>query len=312
VETYDLYMGKLAGLVEEIRQRGVQVREFDVSGDPSRLIAELPLRVGPGAQPSIILRAETYAELGKPSAGSSAFVMWTSEPSLVRDGRVTLVGPDIQEPASGALPLGQVLIVGGRKLGKQEQPLLEQRQYLSNLLEGYMVKSSPGRIWARVAKRAAARGFDFEMLGKALIAIYKTELPKIESAEVLFVTSGKQEIQQLEAIAAQVRLLGKAFHRDALRERGHEIIDCAMGTDCASCAVKPDCDDIRDIVKIRKRRDRKRGAWTTRRKGRRAAGDLERHDGIEGHDTIESREEIGEKSREKSCEKGREESREEG
>ncbi len=265
VETYDLYMKKLAGLVEEIRQRGASVREFDVSGDPQSLIDELPLRVGPGAQKGIILRGDTYAELGKPSAGSSAFVMWTRDPSLVRDGRVTLIGPDMDEAGSQSLPLGQILIVGGCELGKAEQPVLEQKQHLSNLLEGYMVKSSPGRVWARVSKEAAARGFDFEMLGKALIAIYKMELPKIESAEVLFVTSGKEEIGQLAAIEAQVRVLGKAFRRDALRAKGHELIDCTMGTDCASCDVKPDCDDIRDVVKIRKRRDRKQSVWTRRR-----------------------------------------------
>jgi len=261
LETYDLYMQKLAGLVAQFRQQGVRVREFDVSGDPQTLIDELPLRIGPGAQQGIILRGDTYAELGKPSAGSSAFVMWTTDPSLVRDGRVTLIGPDIQEAGAESLPFGQVLIAGGSELGMQEQPALEQKQYLSNLLEGYMVKSSPGRVWARVSKQAAARGFDFEMLGKALIAIYKTQLPKIESAEILFVTSGKQEIAQLETIATQVRVLGKAFRRDALRARGHELIDCTLGTDCASCEVKPDCDDIRDVVKIRKRSARKEVIW---------------------------------------------------
>jgi len=267
VETYDLYMRKLAMLVDDLRQQGVPLREFDLSGDPQTLIDELPLRIGPGAQEGIILRGDTYAELGKPSAGSSAFVMWTKDPSLVRDGRVTLLGPDIQEAGSKPLPLGQVLIVGGREIGKQEQPVLEQKQYLSNLLEGYMVKSSPGRVWTRVSKGAAAKGLNFEMLGKALIAIYKTALPKIESVEILFVTSGKEEIAKLEAIATQVRVLGKAFRRDALRAKGHELVDCTMGTDCASCDVKPDCDDIRDVVKIRKRRDRKEVVWSKDREG---------------------------------------------
>ncbi len=264
MESYDLYVEKLGGLVEEMRDQGHPVREFDVDPDPKVLIDQLPLRVGPGSQEGIILRGDTHAELGKPSAGSSAFVMWTTDVSLVRDGRVTLVGPDTDAATATALPLGQVLIVGGPALSKQEQPLLEQKQYLSSLLEGYMVKSSPGRVWSRVSKAAAAKGFDFEMLGKALIAILKTELPQVESAEVLFVTSGKDEIEKLERIAAQVRVLGKAFRRDALRAKGHELIDCTMGTDCASCDVKPDCDDIRDVVKIRKRRDRSNVEWASR------------------------------------------------
>jgi len=264
VETYDLYMQKLGDLVEEMRQQGHPVREFDVAGDPTTLIGELPLCVGPGSQEGIVLRGDTRVELGHPSAGSSAFVMWTTDTSLVRDGRVTLVGPDVQETAAQRLPLGQVLIVGGKELGAEEQPALEQKQYISNLLEGYMVKSSPGRVWSRVSKGAAAKGFDFEMLGKALIAIFKTELPKIEAAEVLFVTSGKAEMQKLEGVAAQVRVLGKAFRRDAWRSKGFDLVDCTMGTDCSSCDEKPTCDDIRDVVKIRKKRDRKDGPWASK------------------------------------------------
>ena len=261
METYDLYMQKLGELVEEMRRRGQPVREFDVAADPRALIAELPLCVGPGSQAGIILRGDTYAELGHPSAGSCAFVMWTTDTSLVRDGRVTLVGPDVQEAEARKLPLGQVLVVGGKDLSQQEQPALEQKQYTASLLEGYMVKSTPGRVWSRVSRGAAAKGFGFEVLGKALIAILKTELSKIESVEILFVTSGKEEIKQLEDIAGQVRVLGKAFRREAWRSKGFDLVDCTMGTDCNSCDEKPTCDDIRDVVKIRKRRERKDGPW---------------------------------------------------
>ncbi len=262
METYDLYVEKLEELVAELGRRGEPVHRFDGSAEPRALIADLPLAIGPGAQEGIILRGDTYAELGNPSAGSSAFVMWTTDPALVRDGRITLVGPDIDEAAAVSLPFGQVVIVSGAELSKQEQPVLEQKQSISSLLEGYMVKSSPGRMWSRVSKSAVEKGFNFEMLGQALIAIFKTQIPKVESVEVLFVTSGKEEVATLEKIAAQVRVLGKAFRRDAWRAKGFDLVDCTMGTDCTSCDEKPACDDIRDVVKIRKRRDRKDGPWS--------------------------------------------------
>lgn len=271
METYDLYVKKLAELVDEWRRQGHAVQEFDGTGDPQAIIDALPLRVGPGAQKGIILRRDTYAELGSPSAGSCAFVMWTTDSSLVRDGRVTLVGPDIPEAASGHLPLGQIVIVGGRGLGMEDQSVLEQKQYIADLLEGYMVKSAPGRVWTRVSKAAAEKGLNFEMLGRALQAIYKRQLPQIESIETLFVTTGKDEIKQLEGLAAQVRVLGKAFRRDALRAQGFDLVDCTMGTDCKSCEVKIVCDDIRDVVRIRKRRDRKPKPWVSRKRSSAAA-----------------------------------------
>jgi CO dehydrogenase/acetyl-CoA synthase beta subunit len=254
-------MEKISELVDEMRANGHRVQEFRNSGDPRTLINELPIRIGPDSQKGIILRGDTYAELGNPSAGSSALVMWTTDTTLVKDGRVTLVGPDMEEAGTTQLPLGQVIIVGGESLSRAEQTLLEQKQYISSLVEGYMVKSSPGRVWSRVSKTIAEKGFDFEMLGKALIAVLKTEIPKIESIEVLFVTSGKNEIKQLEGVADQVRVLGKAFRRDAWRDKGFDLVDCTMGTDCSSCDEQPTCDDIKDVVKIR--REKKDDLWAS-------------------------------------------------
>ena len=82
---------------------GRPVREFAVPSSVEALKEGLPIRVGPGANPKIILRSETFVELGDPTAGSCAFVLWTDTPSLIRNGRITLIGPDVQE-ARGASP----------------------------------------------------------------------------------------------------------------------------------------------------------------------------------------------------------------
>ncbi len=73
----------------------------------------LPVSVGPKASSGIILRGDTFVELGNPDIGSSAFVLWTDKTTLIRDGSITLIGPDIPESAGASLPFGQVLMVGG-------------------------------------------------------------------------------------------------------------------------------------------------------------------------------------------------------
>ena len=70
--------------------------------------------------PGIILRGDTFVELGNPEPGSCAFLLWTDNPSLVRDGKITLIGPDIQESPGASLPFAQVLMVGGTGLGREE------------------------------------------------------------------------------------------------------------------------------------------------------------------------------------------------
>ena len=229
------------------------MREFDALGGPDELVAELPVRVGPGASTGIILRADTFAELGSPDASSCAFPLWTDSPSLVRDGRVTLVGPDIPESAGASLPFGQVLMVWGEELAESEHASLEQGQYVSDKIEGYMVRSSPGHLWTRVSRQAAEKGFDFEVLGKALVALFKSEVAKVQAMEVLFVTSSAEDLEPLAGIAEQVQTIGTQIAREVWLAKGYDVYECTLGWDCKSCTDKAVCDEIREVVKLRKR-----------------------------------------------------------
>jgi CO dehydrogenase/acetyl-CoA synthase beta subunit len=142
-------------------------------------------------------------------------------------------------------------MVGGKDLGDKEHEALDQSQFISDQIEGYMIRSTPGRMWSRVSNDAAAKGFDLEVLGKALLAILKSEIPKIQAMEVLFVTSGKDDLQQLDGIAEQIRTIGRNIVRETWMAKGYDILECTLGVDCNSCSDKAVCDDIRDVVKVR-------------------------------------------------------------
>jgi CO dehydrogenase/acetyl-CoA synthase beta subunit len=212
---FDAYIRKVNEYVEGMRADGRQVRELDRPGEPSTLLAGLQVKVGPNSGSGIVLRGDTFTELGSPEAGSCAFPLWTNNTHLVRDGRITLIGPDIPESAGGAgLPFGQVLVAGGEGISDKEHSALDENQYASDRIEGYMTKSTPGRMWCRVSKDAAAKGFDFETLGRALMAILKSEVPKVQAMEVVFVTSSKADVQRLCEIGEQVRKISKDIVRE--------------------------------------------------------------------------------------------------
>lgn len=251
---FDTYVKKVGGYVEEMRSRGRQVREFDCPSTVSELVRELPVSVGPGAGSGVVLRGDTFMELGSPDAGSSAFLLWTDKPSLIRDGKVTLVGADIQEEAGASLPFGQVVMVGGEGLGNAEHAALEQSQYVSDQIQGYMIRSTPERMWSRVSKDAASKGFRFEALGKALMVILKSQVPKVEAVEAVFVTSGKEDVQRLDDIGVQVRKIGKDIVRENWLARGYDVLECTLGWDCNSCPDKAICDDIKELITVRKRK----------------------------------------------------------
>jgi len=257
VAIFDAYVKKMAEYVEGMRGKGRQVREFDCPGDPGKLLEELPVRVGPEASSGIILRGDTFVELGSPDAGSCAFLLWTDNPSLVGDGKITLIGPNIQESEGTSLPFGQVLMVGGAGLGKEEHSALEHNQYIADQIEGYMLRSTSERMWGRVSKDAATKGFDFDTLGKALMSIFKTAMPKVQAIEVIFITSDKEDVRQLDNIAEQVRKISKDITRETWLARGYDILECTLGWDCNTCSDKPVCDEIREVITVRKKKTRK-------------------------------------------------------
>jgi CO dehydrogenase/acetyl-CoA synthase beta subunit len=253
VATFDGYLKRVAAYVNDLRASGRQIREFECVGEPDRWLEGLPVRVGPGACPGVILRGDTFVELGSPEAGSCAFPLWATDSARIRDGRITVIGPGVQESAGASLPFGQIVMVGGDTLEDQDQAVLERTQYISDKIEGYMIRSTPGRLWSRISKAAAAKGLDFEVLGKALVAIFKSEIPKIQTMEVLFVTSEREDLKPLEEIAEQVRTIGTQIARKTWLAKGIDILECTLGWDCKSCSDKAVCDDIKEIVKIRKR-----------------------------------------------------------
>ena len=254
MSVFDAYIQKVTEYVEALRTKGVETKEFNCIEVPERIKDELPIRVGPNAHRGIILRSDTYLELGNPLAGSCAFVLWTDEASLVNDGKVTLLGPDIQESADGSLPFAQILIVGGEDLSDKDHEALVQHQYVSDRIEGYMIKSAPDRVWSRVAKDAAKKGFDFETLGKALLGIVKSEEPRVQAMEIVFVTTSKEDVDGLASIAAQIRKISKDIVKENWKIRGYDI-ECA--SDCSSCGEKVVCDDIREVISVRKKREEK-------------------------------------------------------
>ncbi len=251
---FDPYFRKLADQLAAIRQRGESVREFDCPRTVDDLLAALPIRVGPGSSPRVVLRSETFVELGGPDAGSSGQLLWTEDDSLVQDGRVTLVGPDIPASEGASLPYGQAILVAGSGLTGEEHELLERTQYVADRIEGYMVKTTSERLWSRVSRDAVTKGFNFKSLGSALMAIFKSELEKLSAVELVFVTSSKEDVQRLEEIATQVRSIGKNIVRENWLARGYDILECTLGWDCSTCPDRPVCDDIREVIKIRKKR----------------------------------------------------------
>lgn len=247
---FDGQIEQVAQYVAALEAQGRPVRRLVVPDTVSGLAAGLPIRVGAGANPRILLRGDTFVELGSPDAGSTALSLWTNTPALVAESRITVIGPDISESSNGTLPFGQVVMVAGTDFGSSEHSALSQAQIVADQIEGYMARGAGQTLWSRVSKEAASKGFNLTTLGRALMILIRSSLPRAGAIEIVFVTSSKDDVKQLQAIAAPAQAMGREIVKEHWKAKGFDL-DCDL--DCSSCHDKPVCDDIRDVLGARKK-----------------------------------------------------------
>jgi acetyl-CoA synthase len=194
---------------ERLIQRAVEVRGIKVK------IAKVPIPVSYGSafEGERVRKEAMYAEFG--GKRTRAFEYLRMRPAdEVADGKVTLVGPDVDEvERGGALPLGILVDVAGRKMQTDFEPIVERQfHYFTNGAEGIQHNGQRDITWIRVSDGAYAKGFRLEHLGKLLHArIHAVFGNIVDKAQVTLFTDE----------APMEELLGSA--RAAYKERNDRI-----------------------------------------------------------------------------------------
>jgi CO dehydrogenase/acetyl-CoA synthase beta subunit len=194
----------------------------------------------------IVFKSETEIELGNPQDESVSFLAWTGDKSLVRDGIITLIGPDIREMEPGNLPFGKIVLVSGSGFNEENCYDRFREMDLSRYdisLKGYMMRavSQHMREWSRVSRKAVENGFSFSILGSALSQRLK-EFDYIDAVEILFVTSSTEDVRELKKT-------GDRFlqYINAMTKMTEE-----MDFQCESCEFQEICDEAEDLRKMRR------------------------------------------------------------
>ncbi|MBU4241164.1 MAG: hypothetical protein KKE43_06660 [Actinobacteria bacterium] len=192
---------------------------------------------------SLLLAEDTAMELGNPSVASLSFVVW-GDPARVRDGVVSLVGPDIAEVRSDSVPFAQVLIVSGEFTDEYESYRDLREAIYDTLLDGFTVRTMPSRqsVWCRVSREAMDKGFSLGDLGAAMTRNLKAVEP-VSGAEALFVTSSTADVEKLAPAASGARRIVEALMKMYEEEN----------FDCETCEYKDVCDEVMDLKKIREK-----------------------------------------------------------
>ena len=195
------------------------------------MFEDIPVDVGLVHVGERIRKNDMYVELGGPSVEEKFELVRVKKPEDIRDGVITVIGPDLPEMEEGKkYPLGILIEIAGPELEEDIEGVIERRIHeYSNYIEGFMHLNQRYDIWVRVSKKAYTRGFTtLAYVGKVIFALLKNELPIIEKMQVTFFTDK-------EIISARYPGAKAIYEARDARARGLTDNDVDVFYGCALC-----------------------------------------------------------------------------
>ena len=190
----------------------------------------IPMGCSPAFEGKSIRKEEMYVEFG--GGRSPAFeLLRMRDLSEVVDGKVTVIGPEIEDLKEGsAVPLAILVDVAGKNFRKDYEPVLERRIHnFVNYGEGSWHTAQRDLIWVRVSKEAVKNGLRIEHLGKLLAAKFRMDFPDLLDAVQVTLVTDQAEVERLKKEADAVY-----EERDA-RIRGMRDEDVDVFYSCTLC-----------------------------------------------------------------------------
>ncbi|SHF75496.1 CO-methylating acetyl-CoA synthase precursor /acetyl-CoA decarbonylase/synthase beta subunit, partial [Desulfofundulus australicus DSM 11792] len=226
--------------LEKAIQLGMELREIKITS----IDIDAPITVGPAFEGESIRKKDMYVEFGGTRTPSFELVRMVG-PDDVEDGKVEVIGPDIDTAQPGsAMPLGIIVDVYGRKMQEDFEPVLERRiHYFVNYGEGLWHVAQRDIMWVRISKGAYEKGFRLKHLGNILYAKFKSEFAAVVDRVQVTIYTDEQKVLELRELARQYY----KKRDDRLKELKDETVDTFYScTLCQSfapthvCVVPPE------------------------------------------------------------------------
>ncbi len=175
---------------DKIVSKAIEVRGLKVT------VSEIPIPVayGPAFEGERVRGDDIYVECG---GGRTHMAEWVTSRRMeeVEDGKVQVIGPELADlPAGGRLPMAINVLVAGRQMQDDYEPILERQiHHLINYAQGVMHIGQRDIAWLRVSKQAVAKGFKLRHIGVILHAKLHQDFGRIfDKMQVNIYTDLKQ------------------------------------------------------------------------------------------------------------------------
>jgi acetyl-CoA synthase len=171
----------------EIRDMKIKMGEVDV-----------PVAYGPAFEGETIRRPQTYVEAGGAAKTKGMELCKMRSADDVEDGKITLIGPDVDEIGEGGKTnLGIFVDVYGKKMKEDFESVLERRIHqFVNFIEGGWHTGQRNLVWIRLSKNSVAEGLGFKHFGNVLYTMMHQEFGAIVNRVQVTIVTDEEELEK--------------------------------------------------------------------------------------------------------------------
>jgi len=221
--------------LDRIVAKAIEVRGLKIT------ITKVPVPVpyGPAFQGERIRKEDMYVELAGQEKPGFEFLT-TRELDEVEDGKIDLIGPEIDEIEEGSqIPLAIWVEVAGREMQTDFEPILERYIHdFINCANGVFHMGQRDINWVRISKEAKQKGFKFRHFGTILHAKLHGEFGKIVDKVQIRIYTQEKEILDLIDTARRIYHQRDARLADMTDEAVETFYSCTL---CQSFAPNHVC-----------------------------------------------------------------------
>jgi len=218
-----------------IEVRGVKVKVEEI---------DIPVPYSPAFEGEVVRKETMHVQMGQKYSKAVEYLRMR-ELDEVEDGKIELIGPDIDSvETGGSMPLGILVDVAGRRMQKDFEPILERRIHpFINMTMGVTHIGQRNICWYRVGTETFQKGFRLAHFGKILHYKLHDEYGKIVDKVAVKIFTKEQDVEGILGEAM------KAFHERDARVEGmtdESVNDFYSCTLCQSfapdhlCIISPE------------------------------------------------------------------------
>lgn len=248
---------QIENIIDRIRQfirlqieQGRSISKYQENENYLKFLKNPKFKVELDKYKEIILQEETKLELGGANKKSFSLIYPLHELEYINNGMITLIGPEIKEISEIAIDFGIFVLIGFNQISEKDFDNLRHLNFISNGIEGFMIRTIPRRFWCRISSEVIER-FSFEILGKAIIYLYKQKFGDlIKSMEILFISSYPDSIEEFIEITSDIRKIINEKWKEKI-DKWKKLVDCDYDWECAICPYVEKCNEVREVLEER-------------------------------------------------------------